>query len=86
VKYTLQRRLTKTEQEVNLELFGLAPPLFCEFNVEGLLRGDSKSRSDFYGRALGGSAGPAWMTPNEVRRLENLPPVAGGDKLTDWKR
>jgi len=86
VKYTLQRHLTKIEQELNLKLFGSAAPLFVEFNVEGLLRGDSKTRAEFYGRALGGSAGPAWMTPNEVRRLENLPPVTGGDTLTDWTK
>ena len=46
-----------------------------EFNLEGLLRADSEARASFYATMtqLGG------MTINEVRRLENLPPVAGGD-------
>jgi HK97 family phage portal protein len=84
VKYTLQPYLTKIEQELNAKLFPRLERYFVEFNVEGLLRGDSKSRSEFYQAALGGSAGPGWMSPNEVRRLENLPPRAGGDEPTPW--
>lgn len=86
VRYTLQRHLTRIEQEVNRKLFGVRSPYFAEFSVEGLLRGDSSSRANFYRAALGGSAGPAWMTVNEVRRLENLAPEAGGDRLTTWRR
>jgi hypothetical protein len=51
-----------------------------------LLRGDTKSRSDFYKSALGGSGGPGWMTVNEVRALENRPPIEGGDVLTNWEK
>jgi HK97 family phage portal protein len=50
----------------------------AEFALEGLLRGDSGARSAFYASA--GQNG--WMTRNEMRRLENLPPVEGGDVLT----
>jgi HK97 family phage portal protein len=84
VMYTLQPHLTAIEQEINRKFF-LRGAKFSEFNAEGLLRGDSKARSDFYRGALGGSAGPGWMTRNEVRRLENMPPIDGGDQLTDWK-
>jgi HK97 family phage portal protein len=84
VKYTLSRHLVKIEQELNRKLFKTARN-FVEFNVEGLLRADAKTRADYYGRALGGSAGPGWMSQDEVRRLENLP-LKGGDagKLTQW--
>ena len=51
---------------------------FAEYSLEGLLRGDSAARSAFYSTALQNG----WMTRNEVRRLENLPPVEGGDILT----
>jgi HK97 family phage portal protein len=85
VKYTLQRHLTKFEQEINRKFWRRDTGYFAEFAVEGLLRGDAKTRSEFYRSALGGSAGPAWMSTNEVRRLENLPPVDGGDTLTEWK-
>jgi HK97 family phage portal protein len=46
-----------------------------EFNLEGLLRADSGSRSKFYGEMSRIGA----MTINEIRALENLPPVEGGD-------
>lgn len=83
VTYTLRPYLTKIEQEINRKLLGTGR-FFAEFNVTGLLRGDSKARAEFYRSALGGSSGPGWMKPNEVRRLENLPQDADpqSDKLT----
>lgn len=81
VQYTLAPHLNRIEQEINRKFFS-DEPLFVEFNVEGLLRGDSKARADYYTRALGGTQNPAWMTPNEVRRLENLPPLPHGDTLS----
>lgn len=48
---------------------------FIEFNVAGLMRGDQKSRYDAY--AIGRQWG--WLSVNDIRRLENMPPVAGGD-------
>lgn len=44
--------------------------IFFEFTIEGLLRGDIKSRYDAYGVAVD----KGWMNRNEVRRLENLNP------------
>ena len=49
--------------------------LVIEFNLEGLLRGDSGARASFYQQMLSNGV----MTINEVRALENLPPVEGGD-------
>jgi HK97 family phage portal protein len=48
---------------------------FIEFNVAGLIRGDMKSRYDAY--AIARQWG--WLSVNDIRRLENLAPVAGGD-------
>lgn len=48
---------------------------FIEFNLSGLMRGDQKSRYESY--AIGRQWG--WLSVNDIRRLENLPPVAGGD-------
>lgn len=80
VTYTLGPHLHRIENELNTKLFRRAG-LMVEFNVEGLLRGDSKSRADFYRQGIGGSNGPGYITPNEVRRKENLPPLPGGDVL-----
>ena len=46
------------------------------FQVEGLLRGDTASRFASY--AVGRQWG--WLSVNEIRALENLNPVAGGDE------
>jgi phage portal protein BeeE len=51
---------------------------FVSFNVEGLLRADSKGRTEFYNSALNNG----WMSRNEVRQKEDLPPIAGGDIYT----
>lgn len=51
--------------------------LFVEFMVDDLLRADLAARFAAYRNAVGG----AWLTPNEVRRLDNRPPVDGGDEL-----
>jgi len=48
---------------------------FIEHNLSGLLRGDQKSRYDSY--AVGRQWG--WLSINDIRRLENMPPVASGD-------
>lgn len=81
VKYTLQRHLVKFEQELNRKLWPTRERYFVEFNTAGLERGDYKSRNEGYRIALGRAGEPGWMTVNEVRRLENMPPVEGGDQL-----
>lgn len=48
---------------------------FIKFSLDGLLRGDATSRFSAYSQAL--TSG--WMTINDVRRLEDLPAVEGGD-------
>lgn len=40
-----------------------------------MLRGDQKSRYEAY--AIGRQWG--WLSANDIRRLENMPPVTGGD-------
>lgn len=45
--------------------------------VEGILRGSSKNRADFYKAAIGSG----WMTPNDARELEDMDP--SNDPLAD---
>lgn len=85
VKYTLQRHLNKIEQEINRKAFPRSLKWFAKFSPEGLLRGDSKSRAEYYRAALGGGSGPGWMSQDEVRRFEDLPPKGGAaGELTQW--
>jgi len=48
----------------------------AEFAIEGLLRGDSKSRAAFYASGIQ----HGWMVPNEPRELEDMPPVEWGNE------
>jgi HK97 family phage portal protein len=80
VKFTLRDILKGLEQEVNRKLLKRSK-YYCKFNLDALLRADSKGRSEFYKAAVGGTQSPGFMTVNEVRALENLPPLEGGDTL-----
>ncbi|AUX72481.1 phage portal protein [Erwinia pyrifoliae] len=75
---TLRPLLVNIEQEISRCLLNGDEDLFAEFSVEGLLRADSAGRSAYYTTALQNG----WMSRNDVRRLENLPPIEGGDIYT----
>jgi len=77
-KFTLRRRLKRIEQALEKQLLTAedrAAGVTIEFNLEGLLRADSAARATFYREMTQIGA----FTINEVRALENLPPVPGGD-------
>lgn len=77
-KFALRRRAKRIEQAVEKQLLtpaDRAQGIIVEISMEGLLRGASDERASFYQSGLANG----WMTINEVRRLENLPPVDGGD-------
>jgi HK97 family phage portal protein len=73
VTLCLRRHLVALEQAIHPQLLTEAGrrTYFVEHGVEGLLRGDSTTRASFYESAISN----AWMTVDEVRRLENLPPL-----------
>lgn len=77
VKHVIAHWVKAVEQELNLKLFGASGDLFAEFKLDGLLRGDFTSRMQGYATAIQNAV----RTPNEVRALENLPPLEGGDDL-----
>lgn len=86
ITFGLSPYIKAIEDEINDKLFG-GTTQFVEFVVEGILRADSAGRATYYGSALGGSGGSGWMTINEVRRKENLPPLVGEeyDRVTRWE-
>jgi HK97 family phage portal protein len=77
VKHTLKRWIEQLEQEMNLKFFGRGSKRFVEFNVDGLLRGDYKTRMDGNAQAIQ----TGQLTPNEARAMENREPLDGGNKL-----
>lgn len=74
--FTLLPWLTRFEQEFNRKLFPRSP-FYAQFKVQGLMRGDSSARSAYYASGHQNS----WLTTNEIRKAEDLPPVPGGDTL-----
>jgi HK97 family phage portal protein len=72
VTYTLRPWLTRIESALSKQLPG---GQFVKFNVDGLLRGDSKSRHESYRLGLDGG----YYSPNEVRAWEDLAPIENGD-------
>lgn len=76
-KHTLKQWIEQAEQEMNLKFFGRSTRRYVEFNVDGLLRGDFKTRME--GNALAIQSGQ--MLPNEARRAENRPDHPDGDQL-----
>lgn len=77
VKHTLKRWVEQVEAELNLKLFGRDSSRFVEFNLDGLLRGDYKTRMDGNAKAIQ----TGQLTPNEARALDNREPLDGGDQL-----
>lgn len=78
VKHTLGSWIECFEQEMNLKIFGRANATqYVELNVDGLLRGDFKTRMEGYAQAIQNGI----LMPDEARTAENRPKASGGDKL-----
>ncbi len=80
VQHTIRPWLVRWEQAISRSLLDEKERLlyFSRFNVDGLMRGDYKSRMEGY--AIGRQNG--WLSANDIRHLEDLPPIPkeqGGD-------
>jgi HK97 family phage portal protein len=77
VTHSIRPWLVRWEQAINTKLLGRegSKRYFAEFVVEGLLRGDTKSRYDAYAVARQNG----WMSANDIRELENQNPIDNGD-------
>lgn len=73
VIFTLRRWLIRTEQSVTRIL--RPEPVYAKYSLEGLLRGAPKDRAEFYTKMWGLGV----LSTNDIRELEDLGPVEGGD-------
>jgi len=76
VAYTLEDHLTMWEEAINRDLVPDAEPtMYARFNRAALVKGDIKARWDAYmkGRQM------KVYSANDVRALEDLNPIDGGD-------
>lgn len=80
VVHTLRPWLVRWEQAIKSQLLLGAGPLYAEFLVDGLLRGDIKTRYEAYqiGRLNG------WLSANDIRAMENQDPLPEGQGGDDY--
>jgi HK97 family phage portal protein len=71
---TIRPWMVRIEQENNKKLFP-NKRYFCEHQVEGLLRGNIAARYQSYAVARNWG----WFSVNDIRKLENLPAIDGGE-------
>jgi HK97 family phage portal protein len=63
------------QQTLARDLFPDENNLSAEFTLQSLMRGDHKTRAEFYASGIVNG----WLTRNEARKLENLNPIDGLD-------
>lgn len=80
VTYTLEESLTTWEETISRDLIADGEPeIYARFNRKALVRGDIKTRQQFYVSML------QWgvFSPNQVLELEDMNPREGGDIYYD---
>jgi len=83
VMYCLMPWFIAWEEAIRRDLIGEQDDdrLYARFNASALLRGSMKDQAEFFSKALGAGGAPGWMTPNEVRQLQEIARHEAGDKL-----
>lgn len=64
------------DQSVKKNVIGVDEDVYAKLLPNGLMRGSSKDRADFYSKMYGIGA----LNPNEIRALEEMNPYPGGEK------
>ena len=77
LRYTIMPWIVRVEQELNRKLFPKSNTYFVKFNLQGLMRGTLKERSEYYKTAIE----YGWLSRNEVRELEDMNRVDGLDEF-----
>lgn len=77
VKHTIKRWVEQFEQELNLKLFPRGSSQYVEFSVDGLLRGDIKTRMEAHSAAIQNGI----YSPAHAAKLENAPYHKEADQI-----
>ncbi len=78
MKYSLRPMVKRFEMELESKLLGSElGDINIRFNMDGILRADTASRATYYSTMKTSKI----MTTNEIRALENMNPIEGGDIL-----
>lgn len=76
VIHTLRPWVMRIEQAMTVALFGGDSEYLVQFNMSALLRGDTKTRYEAYGKGIR----DGWLTRNEAREMEDRNPLDGLDE------
>jgi len=77
IDFSMRPWFVRWEQALSRDL--ISPEdgsLYVEFLADALIRGDIATRYSSYQVAINNG----WLSPNDVRRLENMNPIEGGDQ------
>jgi HK97 family phage portal protein len=78
VQHSLRPWLVRIERAFSADSDLCPGGSYLSFDLDGLLRGDPDLRTTIYQRALGttgAGVAPGWMTVEEIREAEDLPPM-----------
>jgi HK97 family phage portal protein len=73
--YSLEDHYTMWEEGIDCDLLASEPKLYSKFNRAAQVQGDLKTRTAAYASALQWG----WMSPDDVRRLEDMNPRPDGE-------
>lgn len=77
LQYTIEPHNTDWREVIKRDCLsepGMDPRLYLHIDLKGFLRADAAGRSAYLQRALGGGGCKPWMTQQEARAAEDLPP------------
>jgi HK97 family phage portal protein len=77
---TLGRWYKRIQDSANVNLLTeveWAGGYYWKFITNALMAANAKDRGEYYSRALGSGGGPAWMSQDEVRELDDMDPMGG---------
>lgn len=77
MRTTINPILRRYEAELSAKLAPFGKRLVVQFDTSGLLRASATERASYNRAALGGGQQAGWMSVNEVRETEGLPPKEG---------
>lgn len=81
--YTIDPWLIRWEETIARDLLteeDHAAGVYAKFQRTAITRVGLEAKANYYVKALGTASSAGWMTPNEVRDLEDLDPIEGYDE------
>lgn len=75
VQYALNPWFTAWEQGIERSCLASDEKgrLSAKYNAAALMNGSTKDQAEFFAKALGAGGQPGWMSPNQIRRISDMP-------------